>query len=313
MVQPTLMNPIAFRMFASRPAVPLFVLEIAFVLCWSSSYVTAEFALAGSAPFTVLFVRYVAAALLLWGWVVVLGQTFPRSWRVLTRIAIVGILSNAVWLAALYIALDLGVTSGTGALLTSVQPLASAVLGLVLFGQRLAVRQSLGVVLGIVGVYLVVAEDVAMLSAPLWAYTLPLISVAAIAVSYVIEKGDGAEEAATPISLSVRLMVQFAASAIVLTPFAWFEGFPFRPDPVVVLAFAWQIIGLSIASYGLMWAILDRSDAMRTSALMPLMPPTTLAISALLLAEPIGPTKLIGFAVAVAGVAMMRRSSTSPT
>ncbi len=152
-----------------------------------------------------------------------------------------------------------------------------------------------------------------MLSAPLWAYALPLISVAAIAVSYVIEKGNSIEETVTPISLSVRLMVQFAASAIVLMPFTWLEGFPFRPDPVVVLAFGWQIIGLSIASYGLMWAILDRSDALRTSALMPLMPPTTLAMSALLLAEPIGLTKLIGFTVAVAGVAIVRRSSTSST
>lgn len=293
-------------MSASRPAVPLFVLEIAFVLCWSSGYVTAEFALAGSAPFTVLFVRYVAAAVLLWGWVAVRGQAAPRQWRPLTRIAVVGILSNAVWLAALYIALDLGVTSGTGALLTSVQPLASAVLGLVLFGQRLAVRQTVGVVLGIVGVYLVVAEDVALLSAPLWAYALPLISVAAIAVSYVVEKGNGAKGGHEQIDLPVRLMAQFAASAVVLAPFAWFEGFPFRPDPVVILAFAWQIIGLSIASYGLMWAILDRSDPMRTSALMPLMPPTTLAMSALILAEPISATKLAGFAVATIGVAMMR-------
>ncbi len=133
-MQQSLMSLITVRMSASRPAVPLFVLEIAFVLCWSSGYVTAEFALAGSAPFTVLFVRYVAAALLLLGWLVLRRQTIPRSWRVLARIAIVGILSNAVWLAALFIALDLGVTSGTGALLTSVQPMASAVLGLVLFG-----------------------------------------------------------------------------------------------------------------------------------------------------------------------------------
>lgn len=296
-------------MSASRPLVPLFVLEIAFVLCWSSGYVTAEFALAGSAPFTVLLVRYVAATMLLAGWVAIRRHAVPKGWRVLARIAIVGILSNAVWLAALYVALDLGVTSGTGALLTSVQPLASAVLGLAFYGQLLALRQALGVALGVVGVYLVVAQDVALLSAPLWAYSLPLVSVAAIAVSYVIEKGDGATSSAEPVSIPVRLAIQFTASAVVLAPFAMAEGLPLRPDPIVVLAFAWQIVGLSIASYGLMWAILDRSDAMRTSALMPLMPPTTLAISALFLAEPIGPVKLAGFVVATIGVAMMRTRS----
>jgi drug/metabolite transporter (DMT)-like permease len=101
-------------------------------------------------------------------------------------------------------------------------------------------------------------------------------------------------------------VIQFVASSVILAPFAIAEGLPIRPDLIVVAAFAWQIIGLSIASYGLMWAILDRSDAMRTSALMPLMPPTTLAMSAVFLAEPVGLVKLAGFVVAIMGVWLMR-------
>ncbi|MCK0168597.1 hypothetical protein MWU52_13615 [Jannaschia sp. S6380] len=61
-----------------------------------------------------------------------------------------------------------------------------------------------------------------------------------------------------------------------------------------------------------MWAILDRSDAMRTSALMPLMPPATLAMSALFIGEPLGAVKLAGFATAVVGVALMRAKQARP-
>ncbi|MCK0168596.1 DMT family transporter [Jannaschia sp. S6380] len=231
----------------AAPRIPLLVLEIAFVLCWSSGYVTAEFALAGSAPFTVLFVRYIAAAGLLLGWIALRRQRVPRDLRLLGRIAISGILSNAVWPAALYIALYLGVTSGTGALLTSLQPMGTALLGLALFGRRLAIRQAIGLGLGLVGVYLVVAEDVALLSAPPWAYALPIVSVTAIAWSYVLEE-RGPHDPAERKPLAVLLLVQFAASAVVLTPFAVAEGFPLDPDPVVLLAFGWQIVGLSIAS-----------------------------------------------------------------
>lgn len=291
---------------------PLVVLEIAFVLCWSSGYVTAEFALAGSPPFTVLFVRYVAAALLLWGWVALKGQVIPADIRVVGRIAGAGILVNAVWLAALYIALDHGVTSGTGALLTSLQPLASALIGFLLARNGPSLRQTAGIGLSLVGVYLVVAEDVGLVSAPMWAYALPLVSVGAIAVSYVMGTDEGTAEGRVPITLPVRLLVQFVASATVLLPLAAVEGFPLDPQPIVLVAFAWQILVLSIASYGLMWAILDRSDAMRTSALMPLMPPTTLAMSALFLGEPIGPTKIAGFVAASVGVLLTRCGATAP-
>lgn len=284
---------------------PLIVLEIAFVLCWSSGYVTAEFAIAGSAPFTVLFVRYIAATALLGGWIALRGQHIPRAWRPLLRIATVGILANAVWLAALFLALDAGVTSGTGALLTSLQPVATILLALATGRGGVGARQGAGLSLGLAGVWLVVGRDAALLSAPLWAYALPLVSVAAIAVSYVVNRAE-----TVPVALPVRLAVQFAASALVLAPFAAAEGFPLRPDPVVLAAFAWQIGVCSIAAYGLMWAILDRSGPLRTSALMPLMPPVTLAMSWLLLDEPLGWTKLVGFACAVAGVALLRARDT---
>lgn len=88
--------------------------------------------------------------------------------------------------------------------------------------------------------------------------------------------------------------------------FAAAEGFALRPDPVALLAFIWQMGVLSIASYGLMWAILNRSDAMRTSALMPLVPPVMLAMSARFLAEPIGPVKLLRLILATVGGAVMR-------
>lgn len=288
---------------------PVVLLEILFVLCWSSGYITVEYALMGSEPFTILVVRYTLAAIALTLWCLWRREKLFCPPTVWLRAAVSGVLAHAVWLGALYIAQDNDVSPGTAALITALQPIVTALFAYRFARETIAIYQWIGILLGVAGVTLVIGEGLGLGDAPIWAYALPFLSVLAISVAFILERSSGRpDESSTVIGGSSRLVIQFTASAVLLLPFAAYEGFPLDPQPVVVLAFVWQIFILSIGSYGLMWLLVERTGPTRASSLMPLMPPVTLVASALLFSERLDGWKLAGFALSLLGVAMVRSS-----
>ncbi len=106
------------------------LLSTAFVLCWSSGFIGAKLG-AGSAPaVTVLMWRFLPLAVILIAVAAVVGRA---SWRGLTardvaRQAVIGVLSQSGYLLTVYYAIQLGVSSGTTALIDGVQPLVAGAL-----------------------------------------------------------------------------------------------------------------------------------------------------------------------------------------
>ena len=164
-------------------------LSLAFVLCWSSGFIGAKLG-AGSAPaLTVLMWRFLPLAVVL----VVVAVVVRSAWRGLTardlaRQAVVGVLSQSGYLLSVYHAIQLGVSSGTTALIDGVQPLVAGALAGPLLGQYVSGRQWLGLGLGLGGVAVVTLADAAAGGdVAWWAYGIPLLGMLSLVAATFLE------------------------------------------------------------------------------------------------------------------------------
>ncbi|GAA3204236.1 hypothetical protein GCM10020255_110550 [Rhodococcus baikonurensis] len=201
-------------------------LSILFVACWSSGFIGAKLG-AGSAEVpTLLMWRFLPLAVVL---VPIVGlsarrrNTMPTP-RALGRQVVIGMLSQSGYLLSVYWAVDLGVNTGTTALIDGIQPLvAAALLGPVL-GVAVPRMQWVGLVIGLGGVAMVTAADAgAGASAPWWAYAIPFLGMVSLVASTFVQ-----QRAPTSVPPLQALAIHCSTSAIVFTTLAFASVLPHR-------------------------------------------------------------------------------------
>ncbi|MFE5817178.1 DMT family transporter [Streptomyces sp. NPDC056479] len=282
------------------------LLSLAFVLCWSSGFIGAKLG-AGSAPaVTILMWRFLPLAVILIGVAALVGRA---AWRGLTardvaRQAVIGVLSQSGYLLTVYYAIQLGVSSGTTALIDGVQPLVAGALAGPLLGQYVSRRQWLGLGLGVSGVVIVTAADAGAATgvAP-WAYLVPFLGMLSLVAATFLESRSRA-----PVPPGVAMTVHCATSAVLFTVFALSTG---AAEPPAEAAF-WTSIGWLVAlstfgGYGLYWIILRRSGVTEVNTLMFLMAPVTAVWGALMFGEPFGVQTALGLFVGLVAVGVVHR------
>ncbi|WP_237319855.1 DMT family transporter [Streptomyces sp. JJ36] len=274
------------------------------VVMWSSGFVGAELGTREAAPDTLLMWRFLAAVALFGGLRLLLrrGRRLPP--RALAEQAVIGLLSQGVYLGSIVWAVGAGVPAGTAALIAALQPLAAGALAGRLLGEPVGRRQWAGLATGLAGVALVVHGDLASSAgAPAWAYVLPFTGMAGLLAASFVER-----RARHRPGLTAALPVHCLVSAVAFTAVAATGG---RAAPPVTtgfwLAVAWVVVLSTAGGYGFYWLSLRRSGVTRTSALMYLTPPTTVVWAYALFGEAPGPVALAGMAVSVAGVVVAAR------
>jgi drug/metabolite transporter (DMT)-like permease len=139
-------------------SLPRYGLSIPFVMVWSSGYIGGAIATESIAPLTLTLWRF-AIALLLLGAIAWRGrERWPQGRREIVGAIATGMLLFAVQFGALYIALAAGMPAATTALIACSSPLAVAALSAALGWERLSTRQWFGVLLGVSGVVITLAD-----------------------------------------------------------------------------------------------------------------------------------------------------------
>ena len=281
------------------------LLSALFVVLWSAGFIGSKLGTT-HAPFdTVLLWRSLALTGLLLPWVVTAVRCHPV--RDLGRLATVGLLSQGVYLVTVYWAVGLGVSSGTVALIDGVQPLAVAALAGPLLGAVTAARQWLGLGLGLLGVVVVSAADLASpeTTAPWWGYPLPLVGMAALVAATFVQRRAPRRTPALQ-----ALAVHSAATAVLAAAIALVNGHAAPPtEPGFWLVVAWMVVLATLGGYGLYWVLLERRGVTRVNALMFLVPPVTTAWGAVWFGEPVGPLTVLGLGLALLAVRLAGRGS----
>ncbi|MFE3856221.1 DMT family transporter [Streptomyces griseorubiginosus] len=285
------------------------LLSAAFVLCWSSGFVGAKLGTEDAGATTLLMWRFLPLAAVLAGAAVHRrGRSAWRSLtpRDLTRQAVIGLLSQSGYLLTVYYAIQLGVSSGTTALIDGTQPLVAGALAGPLLREYVSPRQWLGLCLGLAGVALVTTADAAATrGVAWWTYVVPFAGMLSLVAATFLDR-----RSRTQVTPAVSMTVHCTTSALVFTAMAFMTGTATPPVSASFwLATLWLITLSTFGGYGLYWLVLQRSGVTEVNTLMFLMAPVTAVWGAAMFDEPFTTQTALGLGVALVAVGLVRGAS----
>ncbi|MCW2297511.1 drug/metabolite transporter (DMT)-like permease [Rhodococcus erythropolis] len=298
------------RIVTSRSAVTA-TLSVLFVACWSSGFIGAKLGAGSAEVSTLLMWRFLplAAVLVPIVWLSARRLNAMPTPRAFGRQVVIGILSQSGYLLSVYWAVDLGVNTGTTALIDGIQPLvAAALLGPVL-GVAVPRMQWIGLAIGLAGVAMVTAADAgAGTSAPWWAYAIPFLGMLSLVASTFVQQR--APASTPPLQ---ALAIHCSTSAIVFTTLAIASGAAVPPSVSIFwIALLWLIVLSTFGGYGLYWLLLRRIGITSVNTLMFLIAPVTAVWGALMFGESFTPFTALGLAAGIVAVVVVTRVDNRP-
>lgn len=274
-----------------------------FVFLWSTGFIGAKYGLPYAEPATFLLLRFALVIALMLPLALLLRAPWPASPAQAAHIAVAGMLLHGGYLGGVFTAIHHGVSAGLSALVVGLQPILTAVVAGRFLGERVGLRQWIGLALGLGGVALVVAQRATLAGMSLLGAAMLVLALASITAGTVYQK-----RFCGAFDLRTGAVIQFVAAACALGPFALaFERAPVRWTVEFVAALAWLVVVLSIGAISLLTLLIRRGAATKVASLFYLVPPLTALIAYLLFGERLDPFGLAGFALAAAGVALVVR------
>lgn len=272
-----------------------------FVFLWSTGFIGAKFGLPYVEPLTFLALRFAIVLALLLALIVATGAPWPRDLRQVGHIAVAGMLVHATYLGGVFASIAHGVDAGVSALIVGVQPVLTALLAGPLLGERVTARQWAGLALGTAGVGLVVWRKLGLGEGTPLGMGLSVVGLLGITFGTLYQKRFCAA-----MDLRTGSLVQFAASLALLGPLALLlESNEVQWTAEFALAMFWMTVVMSLGAITLLMLLIRRGAASRLASLFFLVPPTTALLAWGLFGETLGPTALLGMALAAAGVALV--------
>ena len=276
-----------------------------FVLIWSTGFIVAKYGLPYAPPLTFLFLRFAGVLMVLVPLVWLMRAPWPKGQ--VRQIALAGILVQAGYLGGVWCAIKLGMPAGLTALIVGMQPILTA-LAAPLIGESVRARQWIGLVFGLCGVGLVVANKITLIGLSLESIALCVLALVSITVGTLYQK-----RACPQFDLRAGTAIQFAASLVVVLPLAiFFEDMTpalhnVQWTPRFIGALLWSIFALSIGAIFLLFALIRKSAATQVTSLLYLTPPTTALMAWIMFGEVFSLIGVIGMLLAVTGVAFVVR------
>lgn len=268
-----------------------------FVLLWSSSFIASKTGLRDISPLLFVALRMAGCAAVLLAVMLLTGASWrPLANRRWLHCAVAGALLNAVGLMAPHVGL-MYAPAAQIALVQSLTPLLTAVLGVVLLHEQLRPRQWFGLALGMAGVGLVVGYAAFESAARFQGLVLAFVGVLGLVAGTLYFgrfcRGVALLPSATAQFVSASVVSGLGAWLLETPRLVWTQG--------SVAALGWNTVMTSLGGMGLYSAMLARGSAARVSANFYLVPGTAALLAWIILGERLTVLALTGLAVASAG------------
>lgn len=287
-----------------RSTLGLLLLQVAFVLSWSSGYIGAKLGTQGGGAFNLLFWRFLLVSLCLGMFLNV--RLLKVTWAQVRHYAVVGCLSQFLYLSCLYVAIQNGLPPGIAAIIAALQPLMTAALSTGSATERSGGWQWLGLVISFVGVGIVIAGQYShgAKAVGLLMYGLPLMSALGLTLATLYEsRSPQSQSAGLLVPLFIQsLLTLFGFTAAVL----YTDTLSIPHDTDVRVSIVWLTVFSTFAAYLSLWRLLRVMTATQVAALVYLEPPVTLVWAALMFGDRIQASTYAGIAVVMAGLLLLR-------
>ena len=270
---------------------------VLFVLLWSTGFVGAKYGLPYADPFIFLSVRVLIAGLILFAVAAVMKSPIAIGVSAISRSSLIGFFLHACYLGGVFYSISKGLPAGVAAVVTSLQPVLVSVLAVRVLGEQLKFKQVVGLLLGLIGVFLVLG--------PSFEQDIPVSGVIGILVALIgstaatlLQKKIGAD-----VPLIAGTAYQYLASGFVLALAAIATGGTrIEWSGQFILAFVWLIAVLSVGAILLLLWLLNSGSAASVSSLLYLVPPATALEAFFLFGEKVNTQGFLGIGITALGV-----------
>lgn len=295
--------PAAVPPVAGTTRLRLALMVLGFVVLWSSAFSAGKVAIADCPPLIFLAVRFLAAGVIMMALAPLSGIRWTLTRRDVGVFAALGVANQAVYLGIGYIALKT-VSAGLAALIISANPIVTAVLAVLVLGERLTWRKVLGLLLGLGGVAFIVESRLTLGTDHLTGILLSVLALFSLVGGTILFKLYAPKQ-----GLWIGNGVQSLAAGVAILPFALgFESFhDITPSLSLLAAFAYNVLLVSIFAYLLWFKILNVSGATAASSYHFLIPPLGMLFGWLILGEHLETADLLGIVPVALGIWLVTR------
>ncbi len=276
------------------------LMGLAFAAMWSSAFTSARIIVAAAPPLSALALRFLISGLIAVVIARLLGQTArltPGQWR---ATIIFGICQNALYLGLNFVAMQT-IEASLAAIIASTMPLLVALLGWVIFKERLRGQAALGLLAGFAGVALIMGSR---FGGGLDLFGVALCGLGAIALAIATLSLRGATSGG---NFMMVVGLQMLIGSAALWPFALsLEVVEIDWSGQLIAAFVYTTLVPGLAAT-FVWVLLVNSiGAVRAATFHFLNPFFGVAIAALLLGESLRLLDMIGVAVIAGGILLVQ-------
>ncbi|RLJ51999.1 putative membrane protein [Litoreibacter meonggei] len=269
---------------------------LAFALMWSSAFTSARIIVADAPPLYSLSLRFLLSGLLGILIAKALGQTWSLSRAQWRATWIFGICQNALYLGLNFVAMQ-WIEASLAAIIASTMPLLVALVGWLVFKDRVPLMGMIGLVAGIAGVVLIMGSRI---SGGVDVLGVVFCLVGAMALTFATLSVKGAASGGNVLMIvGLQMLVGSACLFAVAVPL---ETWDVTLSPTWIVAFVYTTLVPGLLATWVWFMLVGRVGAVKASTFHFLNPVFGVGIAAVLLGESIGRVDLIGVLIIAGGI-----------
>jgi len=278
------------------------IFPIIFVLLWSSAFITTKPIIDNSDPFSALALRFFFVAIGFYLFSLYSNQSIIINQKNLLESILSGVLFHGFYLGGVFYSISIGMPTGIAALIVTLQPVLTNALSGPILGEKVAVKQWIGVLLGFIGATLVLGLDVGS-DIPLLGLIATIIALIAITSSTIWQK-----KLSNNLPLSVSNFYQAVGGCFFHILVIIFFTEPYiNFSKTFIIAMSHQIFLVSFGAFTILMFLIKKNSASKTVSIFFLIPATSAFMAWVFLNESLTNLDIIGFLITTIGVYIATR------
>ena len=273
-----------------------------FILLWSSAFITTKPIIDNSNPFMALGFRFFFVAIGFYLFSIYTNQSIIIRKRSLIESVLSGVLFHGFYLGGVFYSISIGMPTGIAALIVTLQPILTNTLSGPILGEKVTLKQWIGVLLGFMGAALVLGLDVGS-QIPLLGLIATIIALIAITASTIWQK-----KLSNNLPLSVSNFYQAVGGCLfhIIIIILFVEPY-IDFTKTFIIAMSHQIFLVSFGAFTILMFLIKKNSASKTVSIFFLIPATSAFMAWIFLNENLTNLDLLGFLITSIGVYIATR------
>ena len=278
------------------------IFPIIFILLWSSAFITTKPIVDNSGPFSALAFRFFFVAVGFYLFILFQKQSIFVNKKNLFESIISGVFFHGFYLGGVFYSISVGMPTSIAALIVTLQPILTNIFAVPFLGEKVSLKQWIGVLLGFFGASIVLGIDIGN-NIPLLGLIATIISLLAITLSTIWQK-----KISNNLPLSVNNFYQAIGGCLFHVLIIIFFTKPYIEfTKTFLIAMSHQIILVSFGAFTILMFLIKKNSASKTVSVFFLIPATSAFMAWIFLNENLTYTDLVGFLITSIGVYIATR------